>query len=241
MGTVNRWIDRIVINAMRRQKEVVTDILRPRQSSHETDNDEMASVSNEYLKDMMTVDFQECMGMLRHYDSVNWDLTKFTFGQILVVIGACWTILNADRKKGETLWNVLNDGQSNYIVGSVLLLSACFVLLVLLTILKNRKYFVMMSHYLKKKKKNVLKEHPFGFANQSKMWCDPDFPPIFDKNSTQMLCVYLFAFCLVLLLFVSLSCLFLNTNYGLCVAIGLTLIIGLICFGLLTYHYRKLN
>lgn len=234
MGTVNRWIDRIVINAMKRQKETVVDLLQPCQKSHETGDDGMASVSKEYLKDMMAVDFQECMGMLRHYDSVNWDLTKFTFGQVLVVIGACWTILNAERKKGETLWNVLNDGMSNYIVGSVLFLSACFVFLTLSVILKNRTYFVKMSRYLNEHRKNVLQEQPFGFVNQSKMWCNPDFPPIIDKKSTQLLCVYLFAMCLVLLLLVSLSCLLLETSHGLCATIGLTLVLCLICYGVLT-------
>ena len=187
----------------------------------------------------MAVDFQECMGMLRHYDSVNWDLTKFTFGQVLVVIGACWTILNAEREKGETLWNVLNDGLSNYIVGSILFLSACFVFLALSAILKNRTYFVKMSRYLNEHRKNVLQKHPFGFENQSKMWCNPEFPLIIDKKSTQLLCMYLFAMCLVVLLFVSLGCLFLNTSYGLCVAIGLTLIIGLICFGVLTQIIKE--
>ena len=218
------WIDRLVLNAIRR---------------HKTDISNMVSVSKEYLKDMMAVDFQECMGMLRHYDSVNWDLTKFTFGQVLVVIGACWTILNAEREKGETLWNVLNDGLSNYIVGSILFLSACFVFLALSAILKNRTYFVKMSRYLNEHRKNVLQKHPFGFENQSKMWCNPEFPLIIDKKSTQLLCMYLFAMCLVVLLFVSLGCLFLNTSYGLCVAIGLTLIIGLICFGVLTQIIKE--
>lgn len=199
-----------MMNAMRRQKEEIADLLQPRQTSPETDDDGMASVSKEYLKDMMAVDFQECMGMLRHYDSVNWDLTKFTFGQVLVVIGACWTILNAEREKGETLWNVLNDGLSNYIIGGVLLLSACFVFLTLLVILKNRMYFVKVSRYLNEHRRNVLQAHPFGFANQSQMWHNPDFPPVIDKKSTQLLCVYLFMICLFLLLFVSLGCLFLN-------------------------------
>lgn len=235
MGTINRWIDRIVINVMKRQKETVVDLLQPCQGRHETGDDGMASVSKEYLKDMMTVDFQECMGMLRHYDSVNWDLTKFTFGQVLVVIGACWTILNAEREKGETLWNVLNDGLSNYIVGSVLFLSACFVFLTLLAILKNRTYFVKMSRYLNEHRKNVLQEHPFGFANQSQMWNNPDFPPVIDKKSTQLLCVYLFTICLFLLLFVSLGCLFLNSRHGLCVAIGLTAFICLMCWGILRW------
>lgn len=235
MGTVNRWIDRIVMNAMRRQKEAVADLLQPGQISHETDDDGMASISKEYLKDMMAVDFQECMGMLRHYDSVNWDLTKFTFGQVLVAIGACWTILGAEREKGETLWNVLHDGLSNYIVGSVLFLSACFVFLTLLAILKNRTYFVKMSRYLNEHRRNVLQEHPFGFANQSRMLDNPDFPPVIDMKSTQLLCVYLFVICLILLLFVALGCLFLNASHGLCIIIGLTSFICLICWGILRW------
>lgn len=239
MGIVTRWIDRIVINAMKRQKETVVDLLQLRQSSHETGDDDIASISKEYLKDMMAADFQECMGMLRHYDNVNWDLTKFTFGQVLVAIGACWTILGAEREKGETLWNVLNDGLSNYIVGGLLFLSACFVFLTLLAILKNRTYFVKMSRYLNEHRKNVLQEHPFGFANQSEMWCNPDFPPVIDRKSTQLLCVYLFAICLILLLFVALGCLFLNASHGLFITIGLTLFICLICWGIIRWIMKS--
>lgn len=236
---MNKWIDRIVVDAIRRQKESVADVLQPCLISHETDKGGMASVSKEYLKDMMAVDFQECMGMLRHYDSVNWDLTKFTFGQVLVVIGACWTILNAEREKGETLWNVLNDGLSNYIVGSVLFLSACFVFLTLLAILKNRTYFVKMSRYLNEHRRNILQENPFGFANQSQMWNNPDFPPVIDKKSTQLLCVYLFTICLFLLLCVSLGCLFLNASHGLCITIGLTSFVCLMCWGILRWIMKN--
>ena len=166
--------------------------------------------------------------MLRHYDTVNWNLTKFTFGQILVVIGACWTILNAEREDGESLWEVINDGLSNYIVGGVLFLSVCFVYIVLYVILKNRTYFVKMSRYLNEHRRNVLQTHPFGFMNQSNMWCNPKFPSVVDKDSTQLLCVYLFFMCFVLLLFTSLGCLLLTVSHGLCWTICLTMIIVLL-------------
>ena len=114
-----------------------------------------------FQKDLLVNDFQQCMYMLRHYDSVNWDLTKFSFGQILVVIGACWTILNYEREADKTLLDVYKDGISNYIVGGILALSTCFVFLTLAAIMRNRTYFVLMGRYLNEHRRNVFKDKPF--------------------------------------------------------------------------------
>ena len=84
-----------------------------------------------------------------------------------------------------------------------------------------------------------LQENPFGFANQSQMWNNPDFPPVIDKKSTQLLCVYLFTICLFLLLCVSLGCLFLNASHGLCITIGLTSFVCLMCWGILRWIMKN--
>ena len=172
------------------------------------------------------------MYMLRHYDMINWGLTKFSFGQILVVVGACWTILNQGREANETLWDVYNDGMSNYIVGAVLLLSACFVFLTLVAILKNRTYFVLMSRYLNEHRDNAIKDNPFGFINKTEMWHDYKFPAVLDWKSTQMVGVYLFVICFVFLLFVSLYSLFLSCGHVLCLSLVVTLLSSFVGFGM---------
>lgn len=118
-----------------------------------------SNMEDGYKKDILVTDFQQCMYMLRHYDTINWDLSKFCFGQIIVVIGACWTILNRERGSEQTLWDVYSNGTSNYIVGGVLLLSACFVFLTLIAIARNRTYFVLMGRYLNEHRQNVTKNN----------------------------------------------------------------------------------
>lgn len=180
------------------------------------------TLEESFRKEMLVSDFQQCMEMLRHYDGVNWDLTKFSFGQLLIVIGACWTILVQERNGNETLMDVLRDGNTNYIVGGILLLSTFFLYLTLIAILRNRCYFVLMSRYINEHRDNILKEHPFGFQNDSNMWHDCNFPNIIDWKSTQFAFTYLFFFLCVLLLFFSFYCLLLCTACCLCLSALIT-------------------
>jgi hypothetical protein len=53
----------------------------------------------DYCGQLLIEDFSQCMEMHRHYDSMNWHITKFAFGEILVAIGACWTVFNLDMAK----------------------------------------------------------------------------------------------------------------------------------------------
>jgi hypothetical protein len=147
----------------------------------------------EYSKDLLIADFQQCMEMLRHYDIINWDLTKFAFGQMLVVIGACWTILCSNKSAHQSIIDVYNDGLSNYIIGAILILSSLFLLLVIMAILKNRTYFVKMSRYLNEHRNLALCNNDLGFENKSNMWHKWDFPKKIDYGSTQLYCFYLLA------------------------------------------------
>ena len=160
-------------------------------------------------------------------------LTKFSFGQILVVIGACWTILNYERNAGESLWDVYNDGMSNYVVGVIMLLSACFVFLTLAALLKNRTYFVSMSRYLNEHRDNVIRDNPFGFMNECNMWHNPKFPVVMDWKSTQILCVYLFVICFIFLMFMSLYSLLLFCVHGLCLSMVGVIVLSWVGFGVL--------
>ena len=190
---IREWIDKVILSSLNRNAEKLSSVFELKQQ----DDVSIAKQSLErtFQKDLLVNDFQQCMYMLRHYDSVNWDLTKFSFGQILVVIGACWTILNHEREVGKTLLDVYKDGISNYIVGGILVLSTCFVFLTLAAIMRNRTYFVLMGRYLNEHRRNVFKDKPFGFENESKMWNNPAYPTTIDWKSTQMICVILFFIC----------------------------------------------
>lgn len=232
MGTsLNQLIDSIIFSSLKRQKKDLKRIfMEPEHKESISEIRQTSNIEDGYKKDILVTDFQQCMYMLRHYDSINWDLSKFCFGQIIVVIGACWTILNRERGSEQTLWDIYSNGTSNYIVGGVLLLSACFVFLTLIAIARNRTYFVLMGRYLNEHRQNVAKNNSFGFENKSKMWDNPTFPVILDWKSTQMVCIILFSLCFILLLFISLYSLFLEMTCGICWSILVTLISIILSF-----------
>ncbi len=228
---IREWIDKVILSSLNRNAEKLSSVFELKQQ----DDVSIAKQSLErtFQKDLLVNDFQQCMYMLRHYDSVNWDLTKFSFGQILVVIGACWTILNHEREVGKTLLDVYKDGISNYIVGGILVLSTCFVFLTLAAIMRNRTYFVLMGRYLNEHRRNVFKDKPFGFENESKMWNNPAYPTTIDWKSTQMICVILFFICYILLSFMALYSLLFCCKNTLCVSLICTLIIGFVGYCIL--------
>lgn len=232
MGTsLNQLIDSIILLSLRRQKKNFKRIfMEPEHKETISETRQTSNMEDGYKKDILVTDFQQCMYMLRHYDTINWDLSKFCFGQIIVVIGACWTILNRERGSEQTLWDVYSNGTSNYIVGGVLLLSACFVFLTLIAIARNRTYFVLMGRYLNEHRQNVTKNNSLGFENKSKMWVNPTFPVILDWKSTQMVCIILFSLCFILLLFISLYSLFLKIPCGICWSILVTFISSIFGF-----------
>jgi hypothetical protein len=222
MGMFERYIDKCVVGAIQRNKENLKEILTPNLQEVERPPEE---VDQSFKREILSLDFQECMSMLRHYDTINWDLLKFAFGQVLVVLGACWTILSSVNKQSPL--DALFVGVTNYVVGGVLLASALFVLLAIMAIMKNRTYFVKMSRYLNEHRCNAITNNTFGFQNKSNMWNDPQFPKIVDWTSTQLYCFYLLALCFLVLETMSLFCL----TYSACV-VGIALFLS-VSFGVI--------
>ena len=148
-----------------------------------------------HSRQLLINDFQQAFYMLRHYDEVNWNLTKFSFGQVLVSLGACWTIFFEANKSGAS--DIL---KSNYAIGIfiLLLLSAAFTLMSILGICKNRTYFVKVSRYINENRRYALKYNGIDFSNISKMWDNPQYPKNVDWGSTQMICLYLLCGCYIL-------------------------------------------
>lgn len=146
--------------------------------------------SKEYSADLMIADFSQCMETHRHYDSLNWQITKFAFGEILVAIGACWTVYSFDMAKDtepELKWLA---------IGLIGLVSWLFGILSIYTIVKNRGYFVRTSRHINELRHHAIASKPMGFENSAHFWEDPTYPKVRDWKSTQFFSLYM----LVLLL-----------------------------------------
>lgn len=139
----------------------------------------------DYCGRLLIEDFSQCMEMHRHYDSMNWHITKFAFGEILVAIGACWTVFNLDMAKNtipDLKWIVML---------LICVTSLIFGLMAIFTIVKNRVYFVRTARHINELRHHVLQGHPYGFKNEAKFWEDSTYPTVKDKDSTQFVSLYM--------------------------------------------------
>lgn len=141
----------------------------------------------EYATQFMISDYEQSMEMLRHYDHNNWEITKFAFGEILVIIGACWTIYSLDME-------ILASGQKNIIIIFLLTAGLLFAILSLFIICKNRTYFALTSRHINEYRGHAYKNKPLGFENEVKYWSKSIFPKALDYCSTQLFCIYLIVF-----------------------------------------------
>lgn len=142
----------------------------------------------DYCGQLLINDFTQSMYTHRHYDTMNWNITKFAFGEILVAIGACWSVFNWDLTKEATpnlKWIVMS-----IICGA----SLVFGIMSIFTIVKNRVYFVRTSRHINELRHHVLQRQPYGFKNESHFWEDPTYPKVIDLDSTQFLSLYMLIF-----------------------------------------------
>ena len=149
--------------------------------------EEKLTKMEEHSKKFMSDDFTQCMYMLRHYDSMNWEITKYAVTEMLVAVGACWSIYNWQPNIDATNTTSL----PLLIISVICIASFLFGLLSLFLIGKNRCYFALTSRHINEYRKLVMDNEPLGFENKSKYWCNIDFPKAFDTSSTQMFCFYL--------------------------------------------------
>ena len=78
MGAMIReWIDKVILSSLNRNAEKLSTVFEFKQQDDVSITKQ--SLEQTFQKDLLVNDFQQCMYMLRHYDSVNWDLTKFSF------------------------------------------------------------------------------------------------------------------------------------------------------------------
>lgn len=137
----------------------------------------------DYCKDFLIEDLSQSMETHRHYDTVNWDVTKFAFGEILIAIGACWTIFTIDNSIQETYkWLTMS---------IICAASWLFGMMSIYTIIKNRTYFVRTSRHINELRHKVIQRNPFGFSNMANYWSDPNKPKVKDWRSTQFISLYM--------------------------------------------------
>lgn len=142
----------------------------------------------DYCGQLLIEDFSQSMEMHRHYDSLNWEITKFAFGEILVAIGACWTVFNLD---------IVQDTEPNlkWIVMCIICFaSLVFGIMSIYTIVKNRYYFVRTARHINELRHHVLARKPYGFSNDANFWENPSCPKVRDYSSTQFFSLYMLIF-----------------------------------------------
>jgi hypothetical protein len=148
--------------------------------------------NEEYSKDFLKHDFDQSYQQLRHYDSLNWDITKFSFLELLVGIAAVWAIYGfAKDSDNSGTYVAIN---YKWIIPSILGICYVFSLLASFLISRNRVYFAKVARYINEHRKFAFESKPIGFKNVSKFYTSPDFPYAFDTWSTQLVCLYVLQF-----------------------------------------------
>ena len=138
----------------------------------------------DYCGNLLIEDFSQSMEMHRHYDSMNWHITKFSFGEMLLAIGACWTVFSLDK-------DLTNPNMKWLVIFFICLASWLFGVLSIYTIVKNRRYFVRTARHINELRHHVLQRRPFGFDNLANFWADPGYPKVRDWRSTQFMSLYM--------------------------------------------------
>lgn len=146
------------------------------------------SQREDYSQDFLKHDFDQSYQQLRHYDSLNWDITKFSFVELLVGITAAWAlyVYATDIENA----NSFIAHSYAWIIPTILGVCYLFSLLASFLISRNRVYYAKVARYLNEHRGFALETKPLGFLNQTKFYTNVTFPPAFDKWSTQIVCLY---------------------------------------------------
>jgi hypothetical protein len=133
-------------------------------------------------------DFGEAFNELREYDARIWDVTKFTFGELLVSIGAVWTIFSIAT--GQNPPGLLANRWE--LVGAIILIvSFLFSFLAVQVILRTRTYFVTTARYINAQRHFFFYElKPPVYPDLTKYYTRINEPKFFDFDSTELWSVY---------------------------------------------------
>lgn len=135
-------------------------------------------------------DFTQSFDQMRHYDVMMWDITKFTFGELIVAVAASWAIYSfATNSAVPSAWQ----NQWPLAVATLLGISYLLSLLAIFMLTRLRLYFVVVARYVNEHRHFFLLGRPLGFPNESGMYTDHKYPSAFDRESTQMVSIYVIA------------------------------------------------
>ena len=147
------------------------------------DGDRMA-----LAKEFLTHDFDQCNEQLRHYDNMSWDITKFSFVELLVGITAIWAIFGF----AKTPANADSYLSQNYLklIPIILGISYIFSLLASFLISRNRVYYAKVARYINEHRRFSLELKPMGFSNSSEFYTSLNIPHTFNTWSTHLVSLY---------------------------------------------------
>lgn len=179
-------------------------------------------------KDFLNHDFDQSYEQLRHYDNLSWDITKFSFIELLAGIAAVWAIYGfALNPENPNSWI-----KDNYMLLIPSIFGICYIFSILATFLisRNRVYFSKVAKYLNEHRNFSLSIKPIGFNNHTKFYTNINYPPAFDKWSTHLVSLYVIQF-ISAIMFSSLSyCLFISwSKKGILIPV-LSIILGILSF-----------
>lgn len=145
----------------------------------------------DYQKQFMSDDYNQSMEMLRHYDNNNWEITKFAVSEMLLAVGACWTLYTLSIPSEGAQAPSLSFNQVLTIAFFICLGSFLFGLLSLCLVGKNRVYFAKTARHINNYRNHALSSRPLAFQCARDYWSDPSHPKTMAWKSTHLLCFYL--------------------------------------------------
>ncbi len=135
-------------------------------------------------------DFTQSFDQMRHYDAMMWDITKFTFGELIVAVAASWAIYSfATSDTAPAAWKT----QWPLAVATLLGISYLLGWLAIFMLTRLRLYFVVAARYVNEHRHFFLLGKPLGFPNESGMYTNYQYPSAFDRESTQIVSIYVIA------------------------------------------------
>lgn len=145
---------------------------------------------DEYHKEAISFlgrDYSEAFSQFRAYDKQIWEITRFSFLQLVGSIGAVWVVFMLANGKDAPLILTMHWK----LVGSIILIiSFLFSLLAVQYIMRIRVYFATTARYINDHRNFFLSTLPIGFRNRSRYYANYQYPKAFDRGSTQLLSTY---------------------------------------------------
>jgi len=129
-------------------------------------------------------DFNQCFQQMRHYDTQNFGILRFSFTGYTTLISVGLGLYQFGLKESK-----------NFTLPIIAALSIGFVIgLFMFTLaMRNRIYFVRIARYINEQRGLFLQFKPFGFENKSTMYTDCKRPAFFNWHSSQAYLCYIMA------------------------------------------------